>query len=254
MRRDERERLRFVRTLLGGASAEMRGTSFIAGENGARLGRAAVQELAAAGVLDLAGDSCHAANGARTWIKRAMLEQDQYAAQHRETVTTSGGLTVNLAESPLLRLARPGKGEADAFLNPAQVEAGERVRRLAERARLQPRVTMSYSATHTANGGARNGLADLSDLAADARRDLMEITRILPRDCVGVVMDVCGLGKGLQAVEAERNWPRRSAKLVLRIGLDHLARHFGLDDRAVGPERGRHRRWRERGARAVVVE
>jgi len=254
MQRGERERLRFVRTLLGGGSAERRGKAFVVAGKGARLGGAAVRELAAAGVLDLAGDSCHAASGARTWIKRAMLEQDQYAAQHRETVTTSGGLTVNLAESPLLRLARPGKGEADAFLNPAQVEAGERVRRLAERARLQPRVTMSYSATHTANGGVRNGLADLSDLAADARRDLMEITRILPRDCVGVVMDVCGLAKGLQAVEAERNWPRRSAKLVLRIGLDHLARHFGLDDRAVGPERGRQRRWRERGVRAVVVE
>ena len=65
-------------------------------------------------------------------------------------------------------------------------------------------------------------------MAADARRGLSSIISALPRDCADVVLDVCGLEKGLQVIETERGWPRRSAKLVLRIGLDQLARHLGL--------------------------
>ena len=45
---------------------------------------------------------------------------------------------------------------------------------------------------------------EITDLAADARRSVAEIHRVLPRDCAGVVMDVCGLLKGLQDVERER--------------------------------------------------
>jgi hypothetical protein len=129
------------------------------------------------------------------------------------------------------------------------VEAGERVRKLAERAQLQPRVTMSYSAAHTAGGKAAARPAEISDLAADSRRQLDDIARLLPRDCAGVVLDVCGLLKGLQTVESERGWPRRSAKLVLRIGLEQLAQHYGLAAVAVGRESRRARVWLGPGAR-----
>jgi hypothetical protein len=155
-------------------------------------------------------------------------------------------VVINLSESPLARLATGAGGEAP-YLLPHHVEAGERVRRLTERAQLQPRLTMSYSPAHSANG-ASSGPADISDLAADARKSLDDVARVLPPDCAGVVLDVCGLLKGLQTVEAERGWPRRSAKLVLRIGLEQLARHFGLDPSAVGRS-GRDRVWLGEGAR-----
>ena len=115
------------------------------------------------------------------------------------------------------------------------------MRKLAERARLQPRVTMSYDAAHTAGGKGAGTAAEISDMAADARRTLSDIARVLPADCAGVVLDVCGLLKGLQTVETERGWPRRSAKLVLRIGLEQLAQHFGLSAAAIGKPTARRR-------------
>jgi hypothetical protein len=107
---------------------------------------------------------------------------------------------------------------------------------------------MAYSAAHSVSTSG-NSAGDISDLAADARKSLADLHRVLPRDCAGVVLDVCGLLKGLQEVERERGWPRRSAKLVLRIGLDHLARHYGYAPSAVGRSSGRPRGWMEEGAR-----
>jgi hypothetical protein len=164
-----------------------------------------------------------------------------FQAQHRIAGVDREGRAVNLAESPLSRLV---VGER-AFLEPHHLEAAERVRALVERAQLQPRMTMSYSGASTGGKRQHNGAADISDFAVDARRALDQIHRELPADCAGVVMDVCGWLKGLQEVERDRGWPRRSAKLVLRIGLEQLAQHFGFGPYAVGKTRVSQRGWME---------
>jgi hypothetical protein len=163
-----------------------------------------------------------------------------FAARHRRDVRRSDGTIVNLAESPLARLAA-GSRDDPAFLAPHQVDAGERIRTLAARAQLQPRTTMNYSPATTARGPA--GLAEIGDMAADARRMLAGVVRALPPDCADVVLDVCAFEKGLQLIEVERGWPRRSAKLVLRIGLEQAARHFGLTAQATGADSRRPHRW-----------
>ena len=238
---------RFVRGLLGGATAGRVGAEYVAAD-GRRAAAGRVLELIHAGAL--AGDAaeCRASPETRAWLKRARLDGDAFAAQHRVTEARPEAPEVNLAESPLTRLA----GSA-GFLGRHHVEAGERVRRLVERAQLQPRLTMAYSASRTA-GGRQNVAGEVSDMAADARRSVAEIHRVLPRDCAGVVSDVCGFLKGLQEVERERGWPRRSAKLVLRIGLDQLAEHFGIGAVAIGRSNGNARGWMEDGARPLRFE
>lgn len=236
MKRPGKAAQRFVRQVLGGAEVRADGEGFRSGT--ARLEAAELRRLVSDGVLRWEAGQCVATPEARVWLRRAMVEADGFAAQHRLVATSDGP---NLADSPLARLAQ-GAGGEPAFLDRHQVEAGERMRRLAERARLNPRLTMSYSAAHVAGSGPGHA-TDIGDLAADARRELNALWRLLPADCAGVVMDVCVLEKGLQQVEQDRHWPRRSAKLVLRIGLDQLAAHFGLGPAAKGPERGRQRAW-----------
>jgi hypothetical protein len=215
------------------------------------LDAAAAAMLVSQGVLLGGKDECRASPDARQWLRRQLLADDSFAGQHRRVVTTGGGQTVNLNESPLSRLAAGGTNGAAPYLLPHQVEAGERIRKLVDRAHLQPRMTMSYS--HALRTGGKGGGVEIGDMAADARRALAEISRVLPSDCAGVVMDVCGLMKGLQVVEVERGWPRRSAKLVLRIGLEQLAGHFGLAPQAVGAARSQDRVWIEEGARPREV-
>jgi hypothetical protein len=243
--RTRRPVLRFVRALLAAGEAERQDDGFCAvtTTGAALLVADEVRALQAEGVLG--GDARHvtALPGTAQWLKRQLLEADAFAAQHREEVAGPEGMKLNLAESPLARLAAASGGEP-AFLARHQVEAGERVRRLVERARLNPRVTMSYSAAHVAGGKGAGHAGELTDMAADARKALARIHEALPRDCAEVVLDVCGLEKGLQQVETERGWPRRSAKLVLRIGLDRLAEVWGMGAVAVGREAGT-RAWME---------
>lgn len=237
--------LRFVRALLAAGGATRDGETFrVAAVNGAVLLEAAeVRALQADGVLGGDARRAQALPGTAQWLKRQMLEADAFAAQHREEAAGAEGSVVNLGESPLSRLAAASGGQP-AFLARHQVEAGERVRRLVERARINPRLTMSYSAAHVAGGKGAGHAGEISDMAADARKALADMHRALPRDCAEVVLDVCGFEKGLQQVETERGWPRRSAKLVLRIGLDRLAEVWGIGAVATGRD-GRSRAWME---------
>lgn len=138
---------------------------------------------------------------------------------------------------------RPGaSGRAADFLDPHHLEAAARLGRLFERAQLRQRVTMRYDPVHL--GGERGAApGEIADLAAAARSRLGRVANNLPRECWGVLVDTCLYDKGLQQIEAERGWPRRSAKLVLRIGLDHVAALLGLSGKADGPERGATRTW-----------
>jgi hypothetical protein len=237
----------FVRGLLGGGAAHRRADRYLTAD-GREADAPAVLALIASGALAGNESDCRATAETRAWLKRSRLNADAFAAQHRIITATPDGNALNLAESPLARLA---SGDA-AFLSRHHLETGERVRRLVERAQLLPRVTMSYSADRTAGGPQHKN--DISDMAADARRAVAQIHALLPRDCASVVIDVCGFLKGLQEVERAHNWPRRSAKLVLRIGLEQLAQHYGIGSAAIGPAHSAPTGWMEPDARPTRLD
>ena len=59
----------------------------------------------------------------------------------------------------------------------------------------------------------------------------------------GLLLDVCCFLKGLEDVERERRWPPRSGKVVLQLGLDRLARHYGYAAQAHGAAHAAVRTW-----------
>ncbi|WMT87987.1 DUF6456 domain-containing protein [Pelagibacterium sp. 26DY04] len=149
-------------------------------------------------------------------------------------------------ENAALALLGRGRGSEPAYLDSHHLEAARRVQTLFERSRLRPRTTVHYGPRVGSGGGHAN---DIGDMAVDARRQLAGLYRALPPDCADLVIDICGFEKGLQEVETERGWPRRSAKLVLRIALEAAARHFGLTPIATGVATTRSRSWLAEGAR-----
>lgn len=163
---------------------------------------------------------------------------------------------VDLAESPLAWLARRKSRDGRPMVDATQLIAGERLRLDFTRAQMTPRLTSDWSGTGgrgRRRAGAASGLS-VSDatLAAKERVD-RALTAVGP-EFAGLLLDVCCFLKGMEQVESERGWPARAAKVVLGLGLDRLARHYGLAASIRGRERARSRAWLAPGARPTIEE
>ncbi len=143
-------------------------------------------------------------------------------------------------ESPLTRLAARKGTDGQPFLAAHEVAAGERLRVDFIRGGLSPSVTQRWD--DAPRSGSRSGPADLSDAVLDCRRRVELALKAVGPELSGVLLDVCCFLKGTERVEAERQWPARSAKLMLKTGLAALARHYGMVHEA-GGGRGAIRAW-----------
>lgn len=148
---------------------------------------------------------------------------------------------VNLDESPLSWLARRADKTGRPMISASQLLAGERLRVDFTRAGLTPRVTTDWSSLGSAGGG---GPGAFSDAVLSAKLRLNAALSAVGPELSGVLLDVCCFLKGLEAVEGERRWPARTAKVVLGLGLDSLARHYGLAGEARGRSAAPTRSWR----------
>jgi len=145
------------------------------------------------------------------------------------------------AEAPLARLGSRRGAQVQPFLRPEEHEAGERLARDWTRAQLSPRVTQSWSGLPAGGGG--TGGDEIGDMALDARERVRRALDAAGPELAGILVDVCCMERGLEAVERERQYPRRSAKLLLKAGLSVLARHYGLVHES-GRAGARTRVWR----------
>ena len=176
---------------------------------------------------------------------------DSFRAQHldlatREIMTDTGAISVlvNDNESPLAWLARRKGRDGRTMISPNQFIAGEKLRADFTRGHLSPRVTSDWSAP--TGGRARSfaaGAGGMTDLVIASRQRVRLAMEACGPEFCGLLMDVCCFLRGLEEVERERGWPLRSAKIVLQLALDRLARHYGLRDEARGDASARVRTW-----------
>jgi hypothetical protein len=224
----------------------------------ARLAESLVAEGLAAWSRDGATRRLRATDAGRAHLRRSGAAQAPFLAQHAPLalrVVEKGAppSLVDDGESPLAWLARRKDRDGRPFLEAQQVEAGERLRRDLDQAQILQRVTAVWEAPIAGrrHGADRGGA--VSDIAIDARRRLDRAYDAVGPDLAGLLTDVCGYLKGLETVESERGWPPRSAKVVLRIALERLARHYGLAAGARGPAKSRGvRRWGAEGYRPTL--
>lgn len=132
------------------------------------------------------------------------------------------------AESPLLWLARRKGPDGKALIEPHHLLAGERLRADFTLAQMMPRTTANWHSPVAS--GRRDGqpVAHPSERAFDAKRRTRKALEEVGPEFAGLVLDVCCFLKRLEDVERERRWPARSAKVVLQLALERLARHYGL--------------------------
>ncbi|MCO5063139.1 MAG: DUF6456 domain-containing protein [Rhizobiaceae bacterium] len=194
---------------------------------------ALLQALARRGVVRETGGKLHlTAEGMAKARRDAAGREAGFQAQHCEIELREGEggrtvLAVNLDESPLGQIARRKDKEGKLFLSEAEVRAGERLRSDYTRGQMMPRLGANWEPRiSSGTGHAAGGIAELTDAALSARLRVEKAIVEVGPELAGVLLDVCCFLKGLETVEAERRWPARSAKIVLKAALGALARHY----------------------------
>ncbi|MGI1663291.1 DUF6456 domain-containing protein [Palleronia sp. KMU-117] len=184
----------------------------------------------------------------RIALKRMIAQEDQARAgfsdagaafghQHRDFAArdVAGGdgqpgrrLRYNAAESPLVTLARRREKDGTPFLSDDLVAAGERLREDFELAQMGPRTTQNWDKFLT--GGTSQGPAGSDGGRAEgpkAARDRVSAALADLGPGLGdVVLRCCCFLEGMEAAERRMGWSARSGKIVLRIALQRLKRHY----------------------------
>lgn len=142
----------------------------------------------------------------------------------------------NIAESPLTALARRRDKSGKLFLSDDLVNVGERLREDFELAQMGPRVAQNWERFLT--GGGRGSFAADSGVGHgpdEARRRVSGALEHLGPGLGDVVLRCCCYLEGMEAAEKRMGWSARSGKVVLRIALQRLKRHYDDSYGKFGP-------------------
>jgi len=184
-------------------------------------GRIAQYQITAAGRSALADMMAHDESAKA----KGTVDQDGHRSGD-----TPRRIRYGVAESPLVALARRRDSTGAPFLSDNLVTAGERLREDFELAQLEQQ-------------GGRDWEEFLTDLRADALPEstqddvgtsraharVVAALRDLGPGLSDVTLRCCCILEGLETAEKKLGWSARSGKIVLRIALMRLKRHYAQD-------------------------
>jgi len=185
----------------------------------------------------------------RAALKRLLAEaendaqsrfRDQHAIWGERDVPDGHGararrLRCNLAESPVTLLARRKDSEGRPFLSLELVRAAERLREDFEMAQMGPRVTQNWDRFLTAGREGGFGPSGPAEGPMAARERVSEALRDLGPGLGDIALRCCCYLEGMEAAEKRMGWSARSGKIVLRIALQRLKRHYEERDGTLSP-------------------
>lgn len=168
----------------------------------------------------------------RNALKSMMSDlDDDFGMQRRDMVDrdiddngTIRHLRSNMLESPLTGLARRRDKDGQPFLTRDLVAAGERLREDFELANMGPKTTTDWDKFLT--GPTRGTGAGMNGGSESAKGRVAAALSDLGPGLGDVVLRCCCFLEGLEAAEKKMGWAARSGKIVLRIALQRLKRHY----------------------------
>lgn len=198
----------------------------------------AFMQLKREGLIELRQDRLYLSDAGLEQLRGCLrdTENSGSSASSQSIGSEQGQLAFNADESPLARLSKLKSKTGRLYFALDEVSAGERLRSDFECGNLQPRISANISiGAGISAKGSHAKAHEISDFALDARARVNNALVVLGPELSGVALDVCCFLKGLELVERERQWPSRSAKLMLKTALSALSRHYGFAARTGRP-------------------
>ncbi len=154
---------------------------------------------------------------------------------------------------PVVPIEQPTPPRAKARRPPAaipghRVEAAERLAEDFQTGQMVPRVTSNWdrASLGAISSGSSNPSGrgvELSERISAAQERVRRALADAGPEFADVLIDLCCLETSIETFETRCGWPRRSAKLVLGLALDRLARHYGIVGRGPPLRTGRSQHW-----------
>ena len=138
----------------------------------------------------------------------------------------------NVLESPVAALSRRKGRDGKPFLSDGLVAAGERLREDFELAQMGPRVAQNWDRFLTGGDRGVFGSGSGSSGPEAARDRVAAALSDLGPGLGDVVLRCCCFLEGMEQAEKRMGWSARSGKIVLKIALQRLKRHY--DEAGVG--------------------
>ncbi len=167
----------------------------------------------------------------RAWLRRQQAVSDPFMAQHQLRVEENHSdvpmVRRNVSISPLAWL-RAHANDKRLGIDDIEFDAGELFARDFHIGEYSCKQTMHWQQPVIFDGGARSDFGQAPVHVLDARRRLSEAM-----DCLGpgigeIMLAICCYEQGLEACEKAFAIPRRSAKMILKLGLLRLTVFYGL--------------------------
>jgi hypothetical protein len=158
-------------------------------------------------------------------------DQHRFYAERRVMAEDGSGeqrLRLNLAESPLSVLGRKRDQTGTAYLTPDLIEAGERLREDFELAQMGPRITQNWDRFLAPGDQQASRPRGPAEGPGDARVRVAKALEALGPGLSDIAFRVCCFLEGLETAEKRLGWSARSGKVVLKIALERLARHYKI--------------------------
>lgn len=209
-----------------------------------KAGRISTYEITAAGRAALKrmlddDDRRRNGGGAAGLAETAQPFADQHRIWGERDIAEDDGprrTRYNLAESPVSALGRRRDKDGKPFLEAPLVEAAERLREDFELAQMGPRIAQNWERFLTGGDrGSFRGDSGLAEGPGRARERVAAALRDLGPGLGDVALRVCCFLEGIEAAERRMGWAARSGKIVLRIALMRLRRHYDETYGRAGP-------------------
>ncbi|MGI9368401.1 MAG: DUF6456 domain-containing protein [Ruegeria sp.] len=150
-------------------------------------------------------------------------DSDQTACN---SATDTRRMRYSATDSPLISLARRRDRDGEPFLKDSLVRAGERLREDFELAQIGPHVAQNWDRFLTGRQGQGGAEPFVGNGAVEARDRLTRALSELGPGLSDITIRCCCHLEGLEQAEKRMGWSARSAKIVLRIALQRLRRHY----------------------------
>lgn len=198
------------------------------GKAGAAVEQALVGYLVSQGLISAGADRVYrmSAAGTACLARGRTATPDRFAAQHRimidAEIAEPGAVRryrINACAAPLVFLHQRG------LISASERDAGERLQRDFYLAQMAPRLGVNWDAPVQSG---RSAPGAVPEMVLAAKQRVRQALKAVGPELAGVLLDLCCTERGLEETEKSRGWPRASAKIVFRLALAGLARHYGL--------------------------